>query len=93
MHFVYSLICDMSLGFQLNMWKLEKTFTKILRALFAVGLLIAFLRFSAIPSIENFTSEKVVTEETENNNISLQSPAITICLMIVNIDLQLTNKR
>ena len=59
----------MSLGFQLNMWKLEKTFTKILRALFAVGLLIAFLRFSAIPSIENFTSEKVVTEETFSNNI------------------------
>ena len=51
------------------MWKLEKTFTKILRALFAVGLLIAFLRFSAIPSIENFTSEKVVTEETFSNNI------------------------
>ena len=83
----------MNLGFLLNMWKLERTFTKILRAFFAVCLLVAFLRFSATPSIENFISEKVVTEETENNNVLLPSPAITICLIIVNIDLQVTNNR
>ena len=76
----------MNLGFQLNMWKFEKTFTKILKAFFAVGLFIAFLRFSAKPSIENFRSEKVVAEETENNTGLLQTPAITLCLEIVGTD-------
>ena len=76
----------MNLGFQLNMWKLEKTITKLLRAFFAVGLLIAFYRFSAKPSIEIFLNEKVVTEETENNTGLLQTPAITLCLEIVGTD-------
>ena len=76
----------MNLGFQLNMWKLKKTFPKILRAFFAIGLLIAFLRFSAKPSIEIFLNEKVVTEETENNTGLLQTPAITLCLEIVGTD-------
>ena len=66
------------------MLKLKKA--RILKALFALGLLIAFIELSAIPSIKNFMSEKVVTEETENKTGELQSPAITLCAEIVRTD-------
>ena len=66
------------------MLKLKKG--RILKALFAIGLLIAFIELSAIPSIKNFMSEKVVTEETENKTGELQSPAITLCAEIVRPD-------
>ena len=67
------------------MLKTEKTFGKVLNALFALGLLIAFIELSAKPTIKNFMSEKVVTEETENKTGELQVPAITLCAKIVGI--------
>ena len=67
------------------MFTIEKTHTQILRAFLAFGLLIVFIMTSAKPSIENFLSEKVVTDETEKNTGVLQSPALTICPEIVGI--------
>ena len=76
----------MNLGVTLNMFKIDtKTHTQILRALLACGLLFAFIMTSAKPSVINFLSEKVVTDETETNTGFLQSPALTICPEIVGI--------
>ena len=72
-------------GVTLNMFQIEKIHTQVLRAFLAFGLLFAFIRTSAKPSIENFLSEKVVTDETEINKGVLQSPAMTICPEIVGI--------
>ena len=59
------------------------SYTKILRRLFAVGLLVAFIFISAKPSFENFLSEKVITDISEAPSEELQSPALTICMEIV----------
>ena len=67
------------------MFKIEKIHTQVLRAFLAFSLLFAFIITSAKPSIENFLSEKVVTDETEKNTGVLQSPAMTICPQIVGI--------
>ena len=56
---------------------------KVFKALFALGLLIAFIELSARPSIKNFMSEKVVTEETEDKTGELPFPAVTLCAKIV----------
>ena len=59
------------------------SYTKILRRLFAVGLLVAFIFISAKPSFENFLSEKVITDTSEVPSEELLSPALTICMEIV----------
>ena len=58
-------------------------YTKILRRLFAVGLLVAFIFISAKPSFENFLSEKVITDTSEVPSEELLTPALTICMEIV----------
>ena len=68
-----------------SMLKLEKTHTRILRGLLAFGLLFAFIMTSAKPSIKNYLSEKVVTDQTEKNTGVLQAPAMTICPEMVRI--------
>ena len=75
----------MNLCVTFKMFKTGKTLTQILRALLACGLLFAFIMTSAKPSIKNFLSEKVVTDETEMNTGVLQAPAMTICPQIVGI--------
>ena len=84
-HYVFSLKGTLVFNEQLNMLKAKKTFGKVLKALYALGLLIAFIILSAKPSIKNFMSEKVVTEETEDKTGKLQFPAITLCAKIVGI--------
>ena len=59
------------------------SYPKILRKLFAFGLLIAFIFVSAKPSFENFLSEKVITDTSEVPSEELLSPALTICMEIV----------
>ena len=75
----------MNLCVTFKMFKTGKTQTQILRALLGCGLLFAFIMTSAKPSIKNFLSEKVVTDETEMNTGVLQAPAMTICPQIVGI--------
>ena len=63
------------------------SFLKLLKGLLAFGLLVAFIFSSAKPSIVNFLSTKVVTDLSEVQKEELQSPAVTICIDIVELDL------
>ena len=63
------------------------SFLKLFRGLLAFGLLVAFIFSSAKPSIVNFLSTKVVTDLSEVQKEELQSPAVTICIDIVDLDL------
>ena len=62
------------------------SFLKLLQGLLAFGLLVAFIFSSAKPSIVNFLSTKVVTDLSEVQKEELQSPAVTICIEIVELD-------